>query len=174
MPLRAVFLAILSMSAACRGTTGPEPVPSPSPTPRPGGTLTGAYVLHLEPDPGCGAPAGPHSFLVTAQPADTDRSPAFQALDTTPTPGLELELRSLVTQVRGGIGTVPEGVRSREGTRVWVRAIGDGALSTLGAARGEVRDGRMTGYLAFAADGGAEGSLGSCYASGHRFTLRLP
>jgi hypothetical protein len=129
----------------------------------------------LEPAAGCTTPASVFSFPVTAESADTARSPAVEALLDGPVPSaLELELRYETPTLRGGIGTTGDGVASTEGFRVWVRGIGVGAVATTRpATAGEVAQGTLAGSLAFGRLGDEEGALGTCLSTVHRWSLKL-
>lgn len=173
--LGATVAAALAFST-CGGGPGPSPSPSPSaPDIVPGGTVRGRYTLRLEPAAGCTTPAAAFSFPVTAEPADTPRTPAVQALLDGPVPSaLELELRYETPTLRGGIGTTGDGVASTEGFRVWVRGIGAGAVATTRpATTGEVSQGTLAGSLAFGRLGDEEGALGTCTSTVHRWSLKL-
>ena len=71
------------------------------------------------------------------------------------------------------MGTTEEGVVASEGLRVWVHAIASGPVQHASDGRGEIVTGTLSGYLALASNGSDEGSLGTCTATDHAFTLRI-
>jgi hypothetical protein len=170
---------IAGLLAACHGgrpdTPDATPSPSPSPTSVPGGTLQGNYLLRIEPSAGCAAPGTVFTFPVQATAADTPRAQGFSMIvpDTGRVTDFEIELRYMGTDVRGAIGTTASGEPSREGIRLWIRAIASGPVTTVGRPPGQVLQGGLSGYLAFGRDRDPEGALGSCTSEGHHFRLTL-
>ena len=69
--------------------------------------------------------------------------------------------------------TTEVGVLSNEAVRLWMHAIGSGAVTRAADGRGQVAAGRLLGYVAFGHAGGPEGSLGSCDSIDHSFVLRV-
>ena len=168
-------LLTLACLAGCGGAdapTGPGGGPSPSPSGPPvaGGTIAGRYLLRVTPGAACPMRTSV-SFPVTASAAGTSPYPGVQTVlsgsDT-----LEGEFLSQATSVNGGIGTTEAGALSNESTRLWIRAIGNGAVVGAGDGRGEVVTGRLAGYVAYGFSQGPEGSQGACDAVDHSFSLR--
>ncbi len=150
----------------------PSPSPSASPTPKPGGVVTGRYLLQIQPSPVCGLARGPLSFPMEAAPAGTVPHPGVQVVLEGDASSLELELVYPDCTLRGGMGTTGDGVLSNEGLRLWLHSIGTGGVFQASDGRGEVASGSLLGYLAMGGPNDAEGSLGTCSAQDHTFTLR--
>jgi hypothetical protein len=170
----AAALAAIALIVGCGGADPPNGSSSPSPSPSSpvtGGTVSGPYLLEIRPATGCGM-GGPLSFPMTAAAAGVTPYPGVQVLvvgsDT-----LELELLSAAATLTGGFGTTEQGALANETIRLWIRAIGSGAVTRAPDGRGQVVGGRLAGYVAFGHAAGAEGSLGSCDSVEHSFTLRV-
>ena len=170
---RAAALAAIVLIVGCGGSDAPTHPGSPSPPPSPqtGGAVAGPYLLEIRPAAGC-AMGGPLSFPMVAAAAGVTPHPGVQVLvagsDT-----LELELLSAASTLTGGFGTTEEGALANESVRLWIHAIGSGAVTRAADGRGQVVAGRLAGYVAFGHAGGQEGSLGSCDSIEHSFTLRV-
>jgi hypothetical protein len=109
---------------------------------------------------------------MVAAAAGTSPHPGVQVvLDGNPSE-LEWELLNESFTVRGGLGTTGDGVLSNEAARMWVHAIGNGAVTRASDGRGEVVSGTLMGYLALGGPDDDEGALGTCSARDHTFTLR--
>ena len=88
--------------------------------------------------------------------------------------GSLFELEFLTTEValRGGVGSVNDGVICNEGLRVYIHAIGSGPVFRAADGRGQILNGTLSGYVALSEPGGAEGDSGTCTATDHAFILR--
>jgi hypothetical protein len=115
---------------------------------------------------------GPLTFPMTATAAATSRYPGVQVL-VAGADALELEFLSDASSLAGGLGTTEIGALSNESVRLWLHAVGSGAVTRAPDGRGQVTTGRMAGYVAFGHAGGPEGSLGSCDSVEHSFVLRV-
>jgi hypothetical protein len=166
-------LAAIVLIAGCGGSDAPNAPasPSPSPSPQGPGPVVGPYLLEVLPAAAC-AMGGPLSFPMVAAAAGTAPYPGVQVLVVGAGQTLELELRSAASTVTGGFGTTEAGALANESVRLWVHAIGSGAVTRAADGRGQVAAGRLAGYVAFGHAGGVEGSLGSCDSLDHSFTLR--
>jgi len=169
----AAALAAIVLVVSCGGSDGPTAPgsPSPPPSPRAGGAVVGLYALEIRPAAGCGM-GGPLSFPMVAAAAGVAPYPGVQVLvagsDT-----LELELLSAAFALTGGFGTTEDGALANESVRLWIHAIGSGAVTRAADGRGQVVAGRLAGYIAFGHAAGPEGSLGSCDSVEHSYTLRV-
>jgi hypothetical protein len=177
--MRPLVVSLLCLLGACHGGPGgPDTMPSPSPSPTsvPGGTLQGMYLLRIEPSATCGAPGPAFTLPVEAAVADTPRATGFSLVvpDTGRLTDFEMELQYAAPQVRGALGTTANGELSREAVRLWIRAIVEGPVTTVGSPPGQVLQGTLIGYLAFGRDRDPEGALGSCTSLASRFSLTRP
>jgi hypothetical protein len=173
-------VAAFALCLASLGCGGSEGVGDPSPAPAPAPVL-GRYRLEVQPSPVCGAPLPSVSFLVEARAADTARYGGVQIVpEGTPLqpqgasrPVMQMELQLTEQQVRGGLGTIAEGVRSQEGRYVWLRLMGFGTVTRGATGAGEVSDGTMLGGIEFLA-GPTDRTDGfdACYSLEHRWSLR--
>lgn len=167
-------LVTLTMLAGCGGADAPNtpssPSPSPTSGPAGGGVIAGRYVLRVTPASSCPMRAT-LAFPMDAVASGTSPHPGIQVL-VTGSDTLEFELLSESATVTGGLGTTEAGALSNEGTRLWIRVIGNGAVTRGSDGRGEVVSGRIAGYVAFGSAQGPEGSQGACDAADHTFTLR--
>lgn len=173
-PAAAALLALAVFTAGCGSHPGgPNPSPSPSPsTVQPGGNVAGGYTMQITPSASCAMSRAPMSFPVAAAAAGASPHPGVQVvLDPNPF-RLELEALSASFTQRGGLGTTEAGVVSDQGQRVWIHAIAGGPVQRAADGRGEILSGTMAGYIALAAVDGFEGSLGTCSATDHAFSLR--
>ena len=173
--LRSTAALLALLITACGGAdapTGPGSSPSPSPsTPQSGGTIAGRYILQVTPSAQCPMHTAV-SFPMTAAAAGTSPYPGLQVL-LAGSETLEGELQGLSPDmVSGGFGTTGQGVLANDGMRFWIHAIGSGPVLRAADGRGQVTAGRMAGYIALGLQLGPEGSLGSCDAVDHTFTLR--
>jgi hypothetical protein len=164
--------AALLTAAGCGSSPTTPPSPTPTPPPSLGGTLTGRYILRVEPAAECAAPAVRFSFAVQAVPADTPRYAGVEVLLEGESSSLEIELQSTSPTVRGGLGTTERGAAAMEGMQLWIHGIGSGTVTNRGGP-GEVAEGTLSGELAFGRNEDDEGSLGTCASLGHRWSLRL-
>lgn len=169
--MRRAFLTLSCTAWIACGSSGPTPLPSSTP-PLPGGPVTGRYVLQVTPGPGCSMPPAPLSFPMTAAAAGASPHPGVQVLVEGDGSRFELELLSMETALRGGLGTTEEGVLANDGRRLWIRAIGSGLVFRANDGRGQVPAGTLAGELALAEADGDEGALGTCQATDHAFSLR--
>jgi hypothetical protein len=134
--------------------------------------VAGAYTLQIIPSASCPMARTPLTFPMTAAPSTPTTHAGVQViLDPN---GFRLELEAIEESftIRGGLGTNEQGVTSDQGPWVWVRAIAAGAVQHSANGNGEVVTGTLAGYLALAEVGQFEGSLGTCNATDHAFTLR--
>jgi hypothetical protein len=103
---------------------------------------------------------------------------------TTPHPGvevvldgvassLELEFKYTDFTLRGGLGTTGDGVLTNQGQRLWVNAIGTGAVAQKADGIGEVAAGTLIGYLAIGSPTATMGEATACSALDHTFTLKV-
>jgi hypothetical protein len=134
--------------------------------------VAGFYTLQITPSASCAMSRAALSFPMTAAAAGVSPHPGVQVLLDPNGFRMELEALSENFALRGGLGTNEEGVVADQGTRTWVRAIAAGPVQRAAGERGEVLTGTLAGYLALAAVDGFEGSLGTCSATDHAFTLR--
>jgi hypothetical protein len=174
-PIAALLLNLLA--AGCgSGPSGPSGSPTPTPTPTPPLTpssVTGRYLVQITPGPGCNMSRAPLSFPMVAAPAGTAPHPGVQVvLDGNPG---ELELEFLFDNgtLRGGLGTTGDGVLANEALRLWMHAVGNGALTRARDGRAEIVMGTLMGYVALGRPNNDEGALGTCSARDHTFTLRI-
>jgi hypothetical protein len=133
--------------------------------------VAGNYTLQITPSASCPMARTPLSFPMTAATTSpTTHAGAQVILDPN---GFRLELEAIEENftIRGGLGTNPEGVPSDQGPWLWVRAIAAGAVQRSANGNGEVVTGTLAGYLALG-EVAVEGSLGTCNATDHAFTLR--
>ena len=86
---------------------------------------------------------------------------------------LEVEFKYTDFTLRGGLGTTGEGVLTNQGLRIWIRAIGTGAVTQTTNGRGQVSAGTLIGHLALGGASDPEGALGDCTAIDHTFTLKV-
>ena len=135
--------------------------------------MAGLYVLQITPAPSCAMSRAPLTFPMAAAAAGSSPHPGVQVLLDPNGFRLEHEGLSAATSLRGGVGTTEEGVVASEGLRVWVHAIASGPVQHASDGRGEIVTGTLSGYLALASNGSDEGSLGTCTATDHAFTLRI-
>jgi hypothetical protein len=152
-------------------TPSPSATPTPRPTPSGPGFVHGNYVLQVSMGSDCPAPGGSGSFPVQASIDTTGRYPGVQVVDSLPIPSLELELLDGGTSLRGGIGTTG-GVRSQEGTFVWLELVGTGDVSVGSDGVGEVLSGTAVGFVELGANPNDEGGLGTCKSQTHTWSLK--
>ena len=134
---QAAALAALVLIAGCGGADSPNGSSSPSPSPsspQGGGTVAGAYLLEIRPAAGCGL-GGPLAFPMTAAAAGVSPYPGVQVL-VVGSDMLELELLSTAAALTGGFGTTEQGALANESIRLWIRAIGSGAVTRAADGRG--------------------------------------
>jgi hypothetical protein len=112
------------------------------------------------------------SFPMVAAAAGQMPHPGVQVVSAGDPSELEGEFQYADVAIRGGLGTTGDGVLATEGTRLWIHAIAAGPLQQERTGRGEVVSGVLLGYLALGTADGDEGSLGSCTATDHSFSLR--
>jgi hypothetical protein len=135
--------------------------------------VAGRYLLQVVPGPGCTLSRAALSFPMIAAGAGISPHAGVQVvLDGNPAE-LELEFLSESLTLRGGLGTTENGVLSDERLRLWMHAIGTGAVTRASDGRGEVVSGNLMGYLALGRPNDDEGALGTCSARDHTFTLRI-
>ena len=134
--------------------------------------MAGAYTLQITPSASCAMARTPLTFPMTAAPTSPTTHPGVQViLDPN---GFRLELEAIEENftIRGGLGTNDGGVTSDQRVWVWMRVIAAGPVQRSANGNGEVVAGTLAGYLALANEGEFEGSLGTCNAADHAFTLR--
>lgn len=177
---RAAALVLMAHLGGCGGADAPNTPSSPSPgasvspSPQAGGALAGPYTLELRPSAACGM-GGPVTFPMAASaaaPAGAGPYPGVQILVAGEVETLELEVLATASGINGGFGTTERGALSNEAVRVWINAIGSGAVTRAADGRGQILSGRLTGYIAFGHAAGPEASLGSCTSVDHAYTLR--
>ena len=117
-------------------------------------------------------PKGSLPFPMVAAPAGTLPHPGVQVVLEGSPESLELELEQTDFTLRGGFGTTGTGVLSSDGVRLWISSIGTGPVTQASDGRGEIVTGRLIGYLALGRAPDEEGSLGTCTALDHTFSLR--
>jgi hypothetical protein len=115
---------------------------------------------------------GPLTFPMLAAAAGVAPYPGVQVVVVGDARLLELEFLSAASTLTGGLGTTENGVLANEGLRLWIHAIGTGAVTRASLGRGEVVAGQLAGTVAFGHANGPEGSLGSCDSVAHSFALR--
>jgi hypothetical protein len=134
--------------------------------------VAGAYTLQITPSASCPMARTPLSFPMTAATTSPTTHPGVQVILDPNGRFMELEAIEENFTIRGGLGTYDSGVRSDQGVWLWVRAIAAGAVQHSANGNGEVVAGTLAGYLALANEGEFEGSLGTCNAADHAFSLR--
>lgn len=169
-------LAALAVAGAfglsCGSPTGPQPSPSPTASaPVPGGAVTGRYVLQLSPSAGCGAPRPSFSFTMDAAAGGVTPHPGTQILLTGAPSDLEAELVNENNALRGGLGSLNDGVVTSDGFQLRIKLIASGSLLRGADGRGEVRSGTLVGTIGFRRPGDDDDTLGTCVARDHTFTL---
>jgi hypothetical protein len=178
---RAGVLLLFAVSNGCGGATGGTEPPTTNPTTpsTPGGTVRGKYVFRLEPAPECRAPRTSFSFRVDATPDDGRRAGVRVVLENvllvnSEDPILEMELLYATPTLMGSIATMPwieSGVRSQEGTYVWIQGVATGSVATGAAGVGEVAQGTMVADLSFGRQYADRDGQGSCVAALSRWSL---
>ena len=133
--------------------------------------MAGAYTLQITPSASCPMARTPLSFPMTAAPTSPTTHPGVQVLLDPNGRRLELEAIEESFTIRGGLGTNEEGITSDQGVWIWVRAIAAGPVQRSAGGNGEVVTGTLAGYLALG-EAAVEGSLGTCNATDHAFSLR--
>jgi hypothetical protein len=133
--------------------------------------VAGAYTLQITPSASCAMARTPLTFSMTAAATAPTTHPGVQVLLDPNGRRLELEAIEESFTIRGGLGTNQEGVTSDQGPWLWVRAIASGSVQRSASGSGEVLTGTLAGYLALG-QAAVEGSLGTCNAADHAFTLR--
>ena len=158
---------VLAGAFGVSGCGGASPTAPAGPAgPKPGGSITGLYLLELQPAPTCTPSMPAVSFPMRAAQAGASPYPGVQILlDGIEPASLEVELKYAQTTLEGGFGTTAEGIASNQGPRVWVNAIGTGQVTQVSDGRGEVASGSLRGYLEI------EG-MDACTATDHSFRLR--
>ena len=167
-------LAVLTLAMASTLPFGSCGGGNPNgPTTLPGGTVSGRYLLEIRPGATCSVARGPHTFPMNAVAAGTTPHPGIQVVVEGVPWHLELELEYTDFTLRGGLGTTGLGVLTNEGLRLWMRAIGKGAVAHQGDGVGEVAAGTLMGYLATGAADAEEAEAAACVATDHTFTLKV-
>jgi hypothetical protein len=168
----AALLAAAALLSSCGSPTGPQPSPSPTASaPVAGGAVTGRYVLQLNPSAACGAPRPSFTFTMDAVPGGVTPHRGTQVLLAGAPGELEAEFIDENNALRGGLGTLNEGLVTSEGIQLRVNVIASGALLRGTDGRGEVRSGTMIGTLGFSRPGDDDNTLGTCVGRDHTFTL---
>lgn len=162
-------LALLT-GAGCHGSpTGPSsPTPTPTP-PVPGGTITGAYILTVDPASGCGLASPPYSLDVEATPTGSASRPEVRV--TLPGGAATLSVSLVYTgpaSVDAALGT-QVGVPVAGGLVLFFRAFGSGNVTHADDGRGQVLDGQMSGDVAV---GAAGENPSTCTSDDHHWSLR--
>jgi hypothetical protein len=171
--MRSCLLVVACLATACGSSPGgPTPSPSPTATSGPPGPVAGAYELQLAIAADCGLGAQTFVFDADAAAAGTTPHPGLQVLIPGGASFVEGELLLGTGTVRGGFGTTADGALA-SGLRVWVRAIGSGAITRARDGRGEIPTGNLTGYIAMGGPNDEEGALGSCTSANHSFSLKV-
>lgn len=169
MRSRALLSAMLI--AGCGGSGGPLPPPvDPPPTTTPGGTVSGKYLLRIQPAPECRPPASVLTFRMDVRPDDSGPRPGIQAVLEF-NPHVEMELLYATPNVQGNIGTDYDIVTPLElpDVPVWLHAIVTGSVASENGGPGEVVQGTMAGTIAFGRDSREAG----CFSTAHQWSLRL-
>jgi hypothetical protein len=178
---RVRLMALLLLSGGCGAAQGPPPpdnITNPPPS-TPGGTIQGKYVFRLEPAAECRAPRTSFSFRVDATPDNGRRSGVRIVLENvllvnSEDPILEMELMYTTPTLTGSIATMPwieSGVRSQEGTYVWIQGVATASVATGTAGVGEVAQGTMVADLSFGRQFADRDGQGSCVAALSRWSL---
>ena len=175
--------ALLMWAGGCGAANDPTQPPLPSPTPMttPGGTVRGAYVFRVEPNAICRAPRPSFSFRVDATSQDGRRPGVRLVVQGAPIqnseePILEMEFLYATNNLQGSVATMPwigSGVRSIEGTYLWIQGVAVGPVVSAGAGVGEVTEGTLMADLSFGRDLADRDGLGQCVAATHKWSLRL-
>jgi hypothetical protein len=148
-------------------------------SPQPGGTVGGGYLLEILPgptcngDPGTTLPRGPYSFPMVASAGGTTPHPGVEVVIEGVASSLELEFKYTDFTLRGGLGTTGDGVLTNQGQRLWIRAIGTGAVTQKTDGIGEVTAGTLIGYIAVGPATALEAEATACTALDHTFTLKI-
>jgi hypothetical protein len=161
--------------AACGSNPG-MPTPSPSPSAsgiQLGGPVAGRYGIQITPSATCSMSRPTLTFPMAAADAGASPHPGVQVLLDPNGFRFEWEALSATVALRGGLGTTQEGVLADEGLRLWLRAIAGGQVQRASDGRGQIVTGTLAGYLALGEVNGQEGSLGTCSATDHAFSLRI-
>lgn len=138
--------------------------------------MAGRYLLEIQPSTTCTLPRGPHSFPMVAAAGGTSPHPGVEVVLDGVASSLELEFKYTDFTLRGGFGTTGEGVLTNQGMRLWIRAIGTGAVTQKADGIGEVLTGSLMGYVAV---GSATDTFDAlcpqciCSATDHTFTLKV-
>lgn len=173
--LRVKVVALIVAGVLPFGSCGGSNPDGPTP-PTPGGTVAGRYLLEIRPAASCSLARGPHSFPMNAAAGGSTPHPGVQVVIEGVPSSLELEFKYTDFTLRGGLGTTGAGVLTNEGLRLWIRAIGTGAVTHTGEGPGEVTAGTLMGYVAV---GSASDQFDAlclsciCYATDHSFTLKV-
>ena len=171
--------AFTALGALLLGSCDGGPSPDGPPSPTPGGTVVGNYLLEILPGASCNSqpattlPRGPYSFPMVASAGGTTPHPGVQVVIEGVASSLELEFKYTDFTLRGGLGTTGEGVLTNQGLRIWIRAIGTGAVTQTANGRGQVTSGTLIGRLGLGGASDPEGALGDCTAVDHTFTLKV-
>ena len=185
LSMRRGALALVMALVGCGDGGDPNPMgPAATPTPStPGGVVQGRYVFRLEPAADCPTPRTDSravSFRVDAVPQNGVR-PGIRIVQqdaplvNSEEPILEIELLYTTPTVQGSVATMPwigSGVRSVEGTYVWIQGIATGSVATGTAGVGEVTEGTIMADLSFGRDIADRDSF-SCVGKTHRWSLRV-
>jgi hypothetical protein len=178
--LATVVAGVVALSGC--GAANENPVTPPTPTPassKPGGTVRGRYVFRLEPAASCHAPGTSFSFAVNATAQDGVKGVRLlqeNAATNTDDPILEMEFLYAEPTLAGSIATMPwidSGIRSSEGTYVWIQGVANGQVATGAAGVGEVAQGTLIADLSFGRNSVDRDGLGDCTAARHQWSLKV-
>jgi|RhiMetdeSRZDD1v2_1073273.scaffolds.fasta_scaffold906446_2 hypothetical protein len=167
---RARLFAAVLVSAGCGGANGGglDPTTNPPVNTTPGGTVSGKYLLRIEPARECAPPAPVLTFRMDARPDNGGPRPGIQ-VTLEFNPYMEMELVYTTPNVQGNIGTDYNLVASQElsSVPVWFHAIVTGSVTSENGGPGEILQGTMAGDVAFR-DRDAR-----CFSTNHRWSLRV-
>jgi hypothetical protein len=142
--------------------------------------VAGRYLLEIRPGPSCSSqagttlPQGPYSFPMVAAAGGTTPHPGIQILIEGVASSFELEFKYTDFTLHGGLGTTGDGVLTNQGQRVWINAIGNGAVTQKAAdGIGEVTAGTIIGFVAVGSATAAFNEAAACTALDHTFTLKV-
>jgi hypothetical protein len=167
---KALIVGAVWLLAGCGAANDPKPpVDSPiTSNTTPGGTVSGKYLLRVQPAAECRSPVSPATFRMDARPDNSGLTSGIQAVLEF-NPYLEIELQYATPAVRGNIGTSHDGVSPVElpGTIFFIHGILAGNVSSENGGPGEILQGTMVGDVAFL-DPEAR-----CFSVNHTWSLKI-
>jgi hypothetical protein len=141
--------------------------------------VAGRYLLEIQPGVSCSnqsittLPKGPYSFPMVASAGGTTPHPGVEVVIEGVASSLELEFKYTDFTLRGGLGTTGEGVLTNQGQRLWMNAIGTGAVTQKADGIGEVTAGTLIGYVAIGSATAVQNEAVACSTTDHTFTLKV-